>query len=323
VSNPLISVIIPTYNRANIIAHTIENIFAQTYKNFELIVIDDGSTDNTQAVLREFGSHIRVITQDNAGPAAARNRGIDVSRGEIIAFQDSDDLWKPSKLERQIALLSRLDKSVPCCLCNAFFRMVRGREYTSFDFSGIKTSYQEGIWLNVAEVLATRFVLFNQTVAIRRSAIEKAGSFDEKLKYLEDYDLTLRLAMEGPWAFIREPLVIWREGAANSLSQQAGRDPIVLKEYEINIFEQALTRATGPKNAKVRRQLSSRLRVFRRGYQAARLRQSQSTAIRTVGRIVRSFECYRNKAFTNSPWYPRAETVPLENFVSLSSGIGE
>src|ERR1039458_8209652 len=98
-AGPLVSVIIPTYNRASTICKTIDDVFRQTYKNFELVVIDDGSTDDTQANLRRYGSRIRSFTQTNAGPAAARNRGIEVSRGDIIAFQDSDDFWAPTKLE--------------------------------------------------------------------------------------------------------------------------------------------------------------------------------------------------------------------------------
>ncbi len=103
----LVSIIIPTYNRADVISETIDNVFSQTYKNFELIVVDDGSTDGTPAILRKYANRIRVITQKNAGPAAARNRGIEVSGGDIIAFQDSDDLWEPTKLERQVALLEK------------------------------------------------------------------------------------------------------------------------------------------------------------------------------------------------------------------------
>src|SRR5690242_17488768 len=125
---PLVSIVIPTYNRAAVIRRTIENIFDQTYSNIEVIVVDDGSTDDTQTTLRQFSDRIRVIRQANAGPAVARNRGIEIAQGEIIAFQDSDDLWKPTKLERQVTLLTKYNKSVPCCLCNAVIGMVDGRE---------------------------------------------------------------------------------------------------------------------------------------------------------------------------------------------------
>ncbi len=241
-SGPLVSVVIPTYNRAGIIGSTIDNAFEQTYRNIELIIVDDGSTDDTQSRLRQYGNRIRVITQANAGPAVARNRGAQAARGDIIAFQDSDDAWKPTKLERQVALLERAGKSVPCCLSNAFLRYINGREFTSFDLSLIFPQHKEGLWLNVLDVLATRFILFNQTAAIRREVFEKLGGFDESLRYLEDYDLPMRLAFEGPWAFIREPLVVYREDSPESFSQVGHKDELGLKNCEISIFEKTLLR---------------------------------------------------------------------------------
>jgi len=310
-AEPLVSVIIPTYNRAGVISQTIDNVFCQTYQNIELIVVDDGSTDDTGSVLRRYGDRIRILTQANAGPAAARNRGIEVSRGEIVAFQDSDDLWKPTKLEQQVAVLNRLDDSVPCCLCNAIFRVIRQQEYTSFDISSLHPSLEEGLWLNVAEVLATRFVLFNQTVAIRRRALEKVGGFDESLKYLEDYDLPLRLAMEGPWAFIRTPLVIYREGSEGSFAEKAAKDSIVLKQCEIRIFEQALAAAKNKNDSGTRRQLRSRLSVFRRQLLATRLSQSETFGARATASVLEAFDILREKLFRRTPWYPKALTVPL------------
>lgn len=104
--DPLVSVVIPTYNRVGLLARTIGNMFQQTYANFEVIVVDDGSTDGTQAMLnRDYSGRVRVVAQPNSGPAVARNHGARVARGEIIAFQDSDDLWHPEKLKRQVALL--------------------------------------------------------------------------------------------------------------------------------------------------------------------------------------------------------------------------
>src|SRR4051812_26873537 len=97
----LVSVIIPTYNRANVVSEAVESVLNQTYSKVELIVVDDGSTDDTLEKLRRFGNTITVITQENAGPSAARNAGIANARGDLIAFLDSDDLWLPTNLERQ------------------------------------------------------------------------------------------------------------------------------------------------------------------------------------------------------------------------------
>jgi glycosyltransferase involved in cell wall biosynthesis len=93
-TDPLVSAIIPTYNRASLVCAAIDSVRQQTYENVEIIVVDDGSTDDTQARLKVYGDSVRVVVQDNTGPAAARNLGIELSRGEIVAFLDSDDMWK-------------------------------------------------------------------------------------------------------------------------------------------------------------------------------------------------------------------------------------
>jgi len=308
-SNPLVSVVIPTYNRAGIISQTIDNVFQQMYRNFELIIVDDGSTDDTQARLRQYGERIRIVAQDNSGPAVARNRGVEAARGEIIAFQDSDDLWKPTKLERQVALLE-MDKSVPCCLCNVLLRVVEGHEVTSFDYSLIRVADDEGIWLNAFEVLATRFVLFNQAAAIRRQAFERLGGFDQSLKYLEDYDLPLRLALQGPWAVIREPLVLYREGTAGSFSQQALKDPIVLKECELKLFERIHTTiGAESKLRNIQRSLTYRLTLLRWQLRATKLARSESLGLRTVSRLLMMMDHYLLAAFRRSPWFPQPITV--------------
>ena len=166
---PLVSVVIPTYNRAGVICRTIDNVLAQTYRNTEIIVVDDGSTDDTQAKLRSYGGRIRVIAQSNAGPAAARNRGIEAATGDLIAFQDSDDLWLPNKLERQAAAADKggggscvlsVQRHLPIYRSAGVHRVSSGR--------GCFRLLKKGIWTNVAEVWATRFVLFCQTVMIRR-----------------------------------------------------------------------------------------------------------------------------------------------------------
>ena len=102
VVRPLVSVIIPTFNRDWIVAEAIQSVLAQSYRQFELIVVDDGSTDRTPAILRKFKDSIQVIRQTNQGVSAARNHGVDAARGEFIAFLDSDDLWRPEKLSVQV-----------------------------------------------------------------------------------------------------------------------------------------------------------------------------------------------------------------------------
>jgi glycosyltransferase involved in cell wall biosynthesis len=310
---PLVSVIIPTYNRAALVCQAIENVFEQTYRNFELIVVDDGSRDNTLEKLSQYGDRIRVIAQANAGPAVARNRGAAGARGDIIAFQDSDDLWKPTKLERQVTLLEKAGASVPCCLCNAEYHHGDGKVTFAFDHAKLSPKHQEGVWLNVAEVLATRFVLFNQCAAIRRKAFEKLGGFNEKIKYLEDYDLPLRLAIEGPWACVSEPLTIERRMVATqSFALEAQQDEVFLAECAVQILDGALDIVkSGEKFRPVRRQLRRRLSGLRRELRGCRLSRMEGWGLRTAGTLLRRLEHYRMAAFRRSPWFPRMELAEL------------
>ena len=312
VPEPLVSVIIPTYNRAAVISRTIENIFAQTYPNVEVIIVDDGSTDDTQAQLRRFGDRIRLITQANAGPAIARNRGAEAARGSIIAFQDSDDLWKATKLARQVTLLARY-KTAPCCLCNTLMQTVDGKDWTSFDESLIHPQHVEGLWLNVPEVLATRFVLFNQSAAVRREAFEKVGGFREDLKYLEDYDLPLRLSLEGPWTFIREPLIVYGENSPESFSQQALKDVVVLRECAVRIFESVLTTVNAQDGrASLRLLLKHRLRMLRWLLIAAKLQHSDRFGGSLAGQALIGLDHYLRAIFRRSPWFPQPITTPCD-----------
>jgi len=205
----LVSVIIPTFNRANKVLGAIDSALTQTYQPLEVIVVDDGSTDATMAALDSLSGRIKVIQQANAGPSAARNCGVAAANGEMIAFLDSDDHWKPDKIERQVALMGRAGSRMCCCVCNATIMGGNGEFLGhSFEIAGIKFDFNEGEWTNPQDVLATRFLLFNQVVAIRREAFERVGGFNVDLRILEDYELALRLSTVGSWGIIRDSLVI-------------------------------------------------------------------------------------------------------------------
>jgi glycosyltransferase involved in cell wall biosynthesis len=257
---PLVSVIIPAYNRAHTVAETVDSVLAQTFTNLEVIVVDDGSRDNTQEVLRHYGSCIKNIRQENAGQMVARNRGIAESRGEIVTFLDSDDIWLPTCVERHVSLLQRADPDVPCSLANGWLEFSDGRRITSFQNSALKPDIEEGLWLNVPEVLPTRFVMFCQFVAIRREALKIVHGFDEDLKYMEDYALPLRLSLLGPWGFIREPLVVWRQGAVDteSVSQRALKQARPLRESLLIIRKRYLREIAGKGRYKTARKLQER-----------------------------------------------------------------
>ncbi len=269
----LVSVVIPTYNRAPILSRTIQNVLDQTYSNIELIVVDDGSTDETLAVLEKFRDRVRVIQQANAGPAAARNRGLEAARGEIIAFQDSDDSWQPGKLARQVHLLERAGRSVACCLCNARLLYSGHTAITSFQKASFEPAFEEGLWINVPEVLATNFLLFNQCAAIRTSVLMDLGGYNESMRLLEDTDLAIRLAFASPtWAFIREPLVTWRQGSPYSLVEGAKRGKAAVRKYQVEVREWALVQAAGTKGyAATERLLARELKHDRRELSFTRL----------------------------------------------------
>jgi glycosyltransferase involved in cell wall biosynthesis len=214
----LVSVIIPTYNRGRTIARAVDSVLAQSWKSVEIIVVDSYSTDGTAEVLASYGDKIRVIRQAKEGPPAARNAGIKAATGEIISFLDSDDEWLPGKLERQVKLLQAGEASgVKCCVCNARMEFAN-QTLTSFASARLHPEHCEGVWLNPAEVLTTRFLFFNQVVAVRREVLEQTGYFRPGI--MEDYDLALRLSLLGPWAFIADPLVVWHEQLEDGLTRK-------------------------------------------------------------------------------------------------------
>lgn len=225
-TQPLVSIVIPTYNGAATIRRAVDSALAQTYQPTEIIVVDDGSTDDTAAALSGYGAPVRFLRQENAGPSAARNRGARESRGEILAFLDADDVWQPEKTARQVALLLAGGEKTVCCICDAELREGNGRTQSSFRRVGIPPPPGPALWQNPGEVLATRFLLFNQVVAVRRRAFESVGGFNEAFRLFEDYELALRLARLGPWGILPDALVIKHNDTAG-IGVRAMRDPAV------------------------------------------------------------------------------------------------
>jgi glycosyltransferase involved in cell wall biosynthesis len=324
-AKPLVSAIVATYNRADVVGQAIESILGQTYENIEVIIVDDGSTDSTHEVLRQFGNRLRVFRQENAGPAAARNRGIAAARGEIISFLDSDDTWLQEKTERQVALLERAGNSVPCCVCDADLKSTNRPTLGSFQNSLLTTSEKEGLWLNAPQVLMNRFMLFNQTVAVRRWALDKIGGFDERLRYMEDYDLALRLSLLGPFAFINEPLVNYNLGSTGSLADEALQKTVCLKEHVVRIRERANETVMASSNyAKLRTPARRALRKARRELWVARLRKRRLPGALTMSHFLERAEHYCGAIADRSPWFERMEAVQIpERTESRSNSCSE
>lgn len=211
-SIPLVSVIIPTYNHARFIAQAVQSALVQTYPQVEIIVIDDGSTDETAQVLAPFAGRIRVVTQNNAGVSAARNHGFALAQGQYLTFLDADDLFLPDKLARDVALLEG-DPAVGMVYCSWRYVAEDGEQVL-----GELRPQKAGQLLE--DLLLRRFHCVPGAATIRREALERVGLFAEHCPAAADTDLWVRLAYAGyPFACVDEPLLCYRT-VSGSMSRQ-------------------------------------------------------------------------------------------------------
>lgn len=205
-----VAAIIPTFNREHCIARAIESVLAQTFRDLETIVIDDGSTDSTREVVGRFGDRVRYIRQDNAGQGPARNRGAASTDAEWLAFLDSDDVWRPTKIERQLAFAESHDAAV----CFTDFSLKKNLTGDGFDSwaaelraRGRQAGVATGVVTSPLRVVAgPGDLVFTSTVMVRRDAFERAGGYNPAFRRCQDVELHLRLALRERWAFLDEPL---------------------------------------------------------------------------------------------------------------------
>lgn len=199
---PTVSVILPTYNRADILGDAVRSVLAQTYEDFELLIVDDASTDNTDDIVAEFGdSRIQYLKHDiNRGASAARNTGIEAARGSYIAFQDSDDEWFSEKLAKQMSVFDRSSSEVGV-VYTGIWRTVNGEKrylpYPAIDpkEGDIQDSIQRQNFIPV------------QVAVVRRECFERVGTFDEETPPIDDWDLWLRISQQFEFRLVDEPLV--------------------------------------------------------------------------------------------------------------------
>jgi glycosyltransferase involved in cell wall biosynthesis len=208
--SPFISVIIPTYNRSHCVAEAIDSVAGQSYKNHEIIVVDDGSTDDTARLLAGYDGRLSALHTQHAGPSAARNAGLRAARGDYIAFLDSDDLWTPRKLEQQIGFFAKNPDARICQTEEIWIRngvrvnpMKKHKKYSGWIF-------RQCLPLCIVSPSA---------VMLHRSIFDRVGLFDESLPACEDYDLWLRIAPHYPIYLIDKPLIIKRGGHADQQSR--------------------------------------------------------------------------------------------------------
>jgi GT2 family glycosyltransferase len=208
---PRVSVIIPAYNAAWCIRRAIDSVLAQDYRDFELIVVDDGSQDDTAALLAGYGDALRVVSKSNGGLSSARNAGIAAARGAFVAFLDADDWWLPAKLARQLALMDARPDLMFCSTASAV-QTPAGERLAGWRCGATDDSALASIFATNAHVAGS-----GSAVLAKRAAFARAGGFDESLRSLEDIDMWMRLAALGGFACIDETLVII-EKSANSMS---------------------------------------------------------------------------------------------------------
>lgn len=236
--NEKISIIIPTYNRAAVIGRAILSVLCQTYEDYEVIIVDDGSTDQTQGVVEQIADdRIRCIRlEENHGAGYARNVGIQESKYDYIAFLDSDDEWKRFKLELQIQRMRELPPEAGLVYCRMGGERGEGRGRFCVPSYEYKRTLLEG---NMFPLLLRRNVIGMPAVLARRECLVRAGGFRESMSCVEDYELILRIAREWQIGFVEEELVEVHK-TADSLTCRVG-DQLVSGCYIVSKYRQEMT----------------------------------------------------------------------------------
>lgn len=211
-----VSIIIPTFNRAYCIKVAIQSVLNQTYTNFELIIVDDGSTDNTEEIIHGIkDNRIRYVKMPrNDGPSAARNYGVKCAKFEIIAFHDSDDEWVSNKLERQMDILKQKENVAMVYTQMNCINKISGKEILIPNNSLIPMECREG---RIFPYLLVFNYIGAPTMVVRKTCFEQIGGFDEDLLCLEDWDFVLRLSRFYDIGYIDEPLYISYRGDSCSV----------------------------------------------------------------------------------------------------------
>lgn len=208
-NSALVSVIISTYNRQAYVREAIESVLSQTYSPFELLVVDDGSTDNTSALLKAYQGRVDVLSQANRGVSAARNLGIRSARGAFIALLDSDDYWQPDKLALQ---MDWFDAHPEALICQTEEIWIRNGVRIN---PGVRHKKQAG---HIFEPSLALCLISPSAVMMRTTLLEEVGLFDESLPACEDYDLWLRITCKYPVGLVKTPAIVKRGGHADQLS---------------------------------------------------------------------------------------------------------
>jgi glycosyltransferase involved in cell wall biosynthesis len=202
---PLVSVVLPFYNGAGFIRESLDSVLAQTFHDYEIMCVDDGSTDASLAILDEYRQHVLLFRQANAGQGAARNAGVRHASGRYVAFIDQDDRWYPWKLKQQVLALEA-DPEVVLVHCNSDRMDAQGRVVQR----GATLEEHPRAMASLLGRLLGEGLILPSAMLVRRDAFERVGGFDDELRGYEDFDLCARLKQEGRFVFLDEPGMCYR-----------------------------------------------------------------------------------------------------------------
>jgi glycosyltransferase involved in cell wall biosynthesis len=234
---PEVSIIIPTYNRAALIQETLDSVYHQSYTDYEIIVVDNGSHDNTEEVVRKNRYPITFIQLEDSGlPAVARNAGIRAAQGEYIAFLDSDDIWLPDKLASQVRMLKD-HQEIGFLSSNASVFCSKTPDRTELFFKNRTIPPRPTL-----EYLLGDNIVITSTVLVRREILERSGIFseDRRLRALEDYDLWLRIAALTSLLFEEESRIRYRDDGCSIRTEQTTIDHLRGRAHLYTTFRQFL-----------------------------------------------------------------------------------
>ena len=228
---PKVSVVIPAYNAMTYLPETVESVLRQTFTDFEVLIIDDGSSDPVkQWTAQVVDPRVKLISQENQGLSGARNTGIAHAQGEYIAFLDADDLWKPTKLEKQVHCL---DNNQTVGLVHTWMLLVNEQGKSTGNV--MKSSLVGNVW----EQLVEKNTIACPSVIVRRCCFEQVGVFDQDLRSVEDWNMWIRIATRYQFALIEEPLVCYRQ-LSNSMSKNCQ----IMEQSFHTVIERAFEQAT-------------------------------------------------------------------------------
>ena len=245
-NTPRVSIIIPTYNRAGMLVECLGSVFAQTYTDYEIIVVDDGSTDHTEELIKPTLSRIIYFKHENRGNAAARNSGLDIAKGELIAFLDSDDIWLPDKLRREVDYLDQHPDVDMVCANGTFFGSPKfGGKKVVPDKRAIPLA-RDGVTL---KAIFTRSSLRPSAMVLRKRVIEGTNGFDPDFAACVDLDFAFRVLMKYKVIFMNEPFFKMRKHVDHVSGDSEWRPLFKIKAIEKLFKEYPEARALiGEKN---------------------------------------------------------------------------